>query len=481
MKIKIRLSRKENAEYYSVELGSVIEIDFEQYIIGVVGSEIGNYVGIEAIKAQAVAARTYAYKSALNGNVITDSSETYQAFKAERVSYENCIKAVNATEGELLYYQGKLITDCVYSSSNQGRIVSAEQRWGNVRPWLISKEDKYDKEYCDMLYATGKKILVGHGVGMSQYGAIRQAGLGFNYKQILSFYYEGTEIVKVNYGSEGSEVNETMLTDAEKDVVEWLESNVGNGYVYGATGWLCTPERRQQQAIQYPDQANNILNISKKWDWKICYDCAQLTKAAMASVGISLPSGATSQWNYNEGWLARGTIEGLKKDNVCLVFRKSSSSSNMQHVGMYCGDGTVIEARGAAEGVIRTNINEYKWTHYVLPNLGAEVKKPEAPYQAIIKTVTGNGINLWKDRSKEVSIIKIPEGSMVTILTNPDGYGFSTIQYMLKAGVIDTKYAIPLPDQENTEIDEGVASRGNEIEQMYKSLGEALRNEGYNV
>lgn len=183
MNIKLSLSRAENINYYG---SKNITIDLEEYLRGVVGSEIGN-ASLEACKAQAVAARTFALIKASKGQQLTDQSSKDQAFRVSRISsaYANALQAVAETAGEVLYYNDKLITTCSYSNSNGGRIKSSKEVWGGERAWLQAKDDPYDN-------GTGG----GHGVGMSQCGAKEMAKQGFNYKQILSFYYPGTKIKK---------------------------------------------------------------------------------------------------------------------------------------------------------------------------------------------------------------------------------------------------------------------------------------------
>lgn len=187
MNITLALSKTDNIAHYGKNL---ITIDIEEYIKGVVASEIGN-AHIEACRAQAVAARTFAFIKASKGQQITDKSSKDQDFRASRISssYANALQAVEDTKGEVLYYNDKLITTCSYSNSNGGRVKSAKEVWGSDRAWLQSKNDPYDK-------GPGN----GHGVGLSQCGAKEMAKQGFNYKQILAFYYVNTTI-KENYGS----------------------------------------------------------------------------------------------------------------------------------------------------------------------------------------------------------------------------------------------------------------------------------------
>lgn len=86
---------------------------------------------------------------------------------------------------------------------------------------------------------------------------------------------------------------------------EWALSHVGDGYIYGARGQKCSLAFREQQAKQYPAQADNILGTGAKWDGKTVWDCAQFTRAAWAAAGINLVSGATSQWNKTD-WESSG-------------------------------------------------------------------------------------------------------------------------------------------------------------------------------
>ena len=179
MNIRVTFSRTENIEHYQATESL---LNMEEYLKGVVPSEIGNSL-LEACKAQAVAARTFALSRVKGKGYITDKSSTDQAFRASRISssYPNAMQAVEETAGEVLYYNGKLVETCVYSASNGGQIRSSEEVWGGKRGYLVSKPDPYDT-----------KTKNGHAVGMSQTGAKEMARQGFSYKDILAFYYPGT-------------------------------------------------------------------------------------------------------------------------------------------------------------------------------------------------------------------------------------------------------------------------------------------------
>lgn len=195
MNIKVKITREENAIYFNCNIGDTIEVEFEQYVAAVVASEIGNS-NLIACCAQAIAARTYAINAGvLKGKIISDDSAIAQAYRAPRYNnktYPNCILAAEQTKGQILTYNNKPIS-AVYSSCNGGYTVSSEERWGSAKSYLIAQDDEWDA-------VTGKKKN-GHGVGMSQVGAIWAGAHGISYNDILAFYYPGT-ILRENYGEE---------------------------------------------------------------------------------------------------------------------------------------------------------------------------------------------------------------------------------------------------------------------------------------
>lgn len=189
MIIKIKITTSENASYYGVPTGTVIEEDFEKYVSAVVASEIGN-APHEACKAQAVASRTFAYRYILKGKAISDSASSAQAYRAKRYSdsYKKCIEATAATKNLVLMYGGSP-ADTYFSHSNGGMTVSSQKQWGGARDYLVSKPDPWD--------AATHVVKSGHGVGMSQTGAKYAAEHGVLFKDILEFYYPGTKLTGI--------------------------------------------------------------------------------------------------------------------------------------------------------------------------------------------------------------------------------------------------------------------------------------------
>ena len=145
----------DNNIYVSVRRssGDVISLELEDYVIGVVGAEMPALFSSEALKAQAVIARTYALKANSVGRVLSDNEssqsyksdgELYNLWGANYSSYYNRIrKAVMSTKGMYLTYNGSFI-EAVYHSTSNGFTEDSLNVWGNYYPYLISVDSSFD-------------------------------------------------------------------------------------------------------------------------------------------------------------------------------------------------------------------------------------------------------------------------------------------------------------------------------------------------
>ena len=165
------------------------DVGIEDYVRGVTPAEMPSSWNMEALKAQAIAVRSYAIanlgKHASQGFDLLDSTmdQVYNGVLAE-TSATN--QAVEETKGLVLTYNNKIIST-MYSASAGGQTKSALQAWGNDIPYLQSVKS-YDDE-------TGIR---GHGVGMTQYGAKNLADMGYNAYQILAYFYTGAHFARIN-------------------------------------------------------------------------------------------------------------------------------------------------------------------------------------------------------------------------------------------------------------------------------------------
>ncbi|MEW6107646.1 MAG: SpoIID/LytB domain-containing protein [Nitrospirota bacterium] len=117
------------------------ELPLEEYVKNVVSSEVGINWEMEALKAQAVIARTYAlYQINLKNNTNYDltSSVLHQVYKGSTIDPRISYSVMN-TEGEVLFYNGKLI-ESLYHSTCGGRTENPDEVFGKNYPYLKSVE-----------------------------------------------------------------------------------------------------------------------------------------------------------------------------------------------------------------------------------------------------------------------------------------------------------------------------------------------------
>lgn len=256
------------------------EVPLEEYVLGVVSGEMPVSFSIEALKAQAVCARTYVIRKIENNKekdydvVDTIDNQVYQDIEQLKEKWqgkyeENMQKLkriVKETENEYLTYDGKVIEVFFFSTSN-GHTENSEEVFTKALPYLRSVDSSFDAEvspvfkkevemslndFCTKLNlpyqqkldvevlertqaGSVKKIKIngkefkgtevrkllgirstyfelevissnvlikttgyGHGVGMSQYGALALSNKGYTYDKILKYYYKDVEIKKLN-------------------------------------------------------------------------------------------------------------------------------------------------------------------------------------------------------------------------------------------------------------------------------------------
>lgn len=123
-------------------------ISLEDYVQGVIVEEMSASWPLEALKAQAVCARTYAYRNYVAQKHSSQGFDLCNATHCQAYSGMDSVtaassRAVTETRGEYLWYNGSLI-DAVYSSHDGGATESAVNVWGGDVPYLIGKEDPYE-------------------------------------------------------------------------------------------------------------------------------------------------------------------------------------------------------------------------------------------------------------------------------------------------------------------------------------------------
>ncbi|MBR3784847.1 MAG: stage II sporulation protein D [Firmicutes bacterium] len=117
-------------------------IPFENYITGVVASEMPDSFELEALKAQAVASRTYALGRIKSGTQLCDTVHC-QVYRDHDIPAK-VRRAVKATAGQVLTYNSKLASQALYFSSSAGDTENAEDVFANPYPYLVSVSSNYE-------------------------------------------------------------------------------------------------------------------------------------------------------------------------------------------------------------------------------------------------------------------------------------------------------------------------------------------------
>jgi hypothetical protein len=167
--------------------GRVETMALDDYLRGVVPAEIGAGSPVEALKAQAIAARCYAARTVRSPRHRTADADICttthcQVWRAQ--TYPRTDEAVAATAGIVAYADGRII-DAVYFACCDGNTKNSEDVWRSALSYLRSVPCtlKHQEQY-------------GHGVGMCQRGAIQMAKQGASYADILRHYYTGVSVEK---------------------------------------------------------------------------------------------------------------------------------------------------------------------------------------------------------------------------------------------------------------------------------------------
>jgi stage II sporulation protein D len=127
------------------KLAQVIDtLGLEAYLKGVVPAEMPSAWPPEALKAQAVAARSYALANVTTGRAFDLYGDTRsQVFGGVKVENAATSAAVDATKGQVVLYKGKVANTLFFSTSG-GRTASALESTGLNVPYLVPVADPYD-------------------------------------------------------------------------------------------------------------------------------------------------------------------------------------------------------------------------------------------------------------------------------------------------------------------------------------------------
>lgn len=232
----------------------IVSIPIEDYVIGVVAGEVPASFDLEALKAQAVASRTYAleHKQRSKTNYdVTDNTQNQVYINLEDMknkwknNYDSnlnkIINAVNLTKGEVILYDNNLI-DAMFFSTSNGYTENSENVFSSKKPYLISVPSPWDKQESPVFKTTSliskKEFLFNLGLPDSNEINISDVKTT-NAKRVISLNINGKKF-------KGSEIKSifklrstSFTIEIKEDKVNFIVNGFGHGVgmsQYGANG-----------------------------------------------------------------------------------------------------------------------------------------------------------------------------------------------------------------------------------------------------
>ena len=256
----------ENAGVYSLE----------EYIAGVIAHEAYADGGEEALKAQAVAARTYLLKTTNNCTSSIANSDSAQTFNPNPGEYAK--KAANDTAGEVLTMNGELVLTMYdsycYDDSDCPDAVCDASGCSVTYTKLPNKEQhkvelKTDKQRARIVPGGG------HAQGMSQLASYEMAANGSTYKEILQFFYsDGAEVSVIATGAGLEEIDgfPARTTRALRDNIYFYGDGAGNE---GECAWYAV--RRTNEILASYGKTARVTSGGNGADFCYAPDYQQFT------------------------------------------------------------------------------------------------------------------------------------------------------------------------------------------------------------
>jgi len=562
-------------------LYAIVHVYIEYYLYGVVPYEMGNSANIEALKAQAVAARTYTLnKMNLRANSLYDVVDTTndQVYYGNSDTTANCTAAVDATRG-IVVMNGDTLTGTYYTASNGGQTESAKSGLSaSGYSYLGVKDDPFDlmnsasvkrqvTVYADNtsaaqnealrtllnnkagtrvtrihaitphtpMYASPSRLYTqmdfdvtlsngrrttltlgifsemekalgmsinsrqnelwtvetyndsfklvsrrfGHGVGMSQRGAMQMGSMGYTYDQILGFYYEGCSRVQYAFShtilsSLESGGNDTIINNEPPADITEGSGNTASVKLAGVNDRLAIRDGASENAQVLTSVVNGgiVTVLAKGNNWTLV-QLGQIvgyapTSALRFSGTPPVSSTATptpvSQWATvscngtlnlrTSPSLTAGVKASIPDGAVLCVFQTSNGWAQVQY--------------GASVGWASM---DFLRMSSVYP--GQTTGQGSMP--AVVSIPSGSGtVNLRETASTTSRVLTtIAHGGQVTVLTNDGSWCY--VQAAGYEGYVMTKFlAINGTVEELPETDASPELGAGEVEAIVKTVSGTL-------
>lgn len=296
------------------KLISINYVGLESYLYGVVPNEISASWGVEALKAQAVAARTYAIYSLRPGSSSgydledNQNSQVYMGVVSEKESTNN---AVDKTRGEMIYYDGRPI-QALYHSTSGGSTENSENVWSEKLPYAVGVDDEYsnrsDSPYSEWQKSYTKEEIIKKlndgGNPVSQLYGIEIAEVSKNNRVIKCIFL--TDIGEIPYYKENARLMLGLMSS-------WFTLENSSGSFVSGSRFYFTNENTFEDEVNNEKTEKDKLNageINGKYGItdKGINEINQKEISAISSGGVSIlgtrdTGTVASRYNFKgRGW-----------------------------------------------------------------------------------------------------------------------------------------------------------------------------------
>ena len=162
-----------------------------------------------------------------------------------------------------------------------------------------------------------------------------------------------------------------MMIKADALIAKFEEAIADQyGYIYGKTHdwWTADKQRNYEKAYAGDSDRELSCKYGSQWVGHYVTDCSGLFAWAFSSLGGKMYHGSDTMyrsWCVSKGKLSSGKRtdgQALKPGTAVFVYK--SSKGKYTHVGLYIGNGIVIEAEGAKRGTVKSKVTLSKWSNW---------------------------------------------------------------------------------------------------------------------
>lgn len=350
--------RKSYTKVYAYCPGVVVPVDgetktvpLEEYVSGVVAAEMGDTFELEALKAQAIAARSYVLARTNNCSEMAGNDTSFQVYNPDKIT-DKISQAIKETEGQILTYKDTVFapqydsfcyedSDCPDSKKNSDGSYTV----------TYTKEPMFDLHTITLNDSSFYGWIThgkGHGYGMSQLVAGQMAKQGSTYDEILYYFYsDGTKISNMVTTISGLYTTATKIPTSAAELRERAD-------YYKTIGKVFLGGQQIDLSVIY-DETNTYMGecvwYARSRMLELIY-FSNMPDEQKANTFIAIASSRGNGWEWY--------------DNISILdqFIKSSNYAE-PHVGSFvswsggntkcnpaCGHVAVVEAVNFGEGTV---------------------------------------------------------------------------------------------------------------------------------